>query len=110
MSVGDALHVVVVGVLSHSAVEEGPGEIVHGILLVLDGLGHDLGVEMIMQTVVKMALYGKRLVEEFLEEILLGCLTEQHTLGISVLSKEKKLNQGNCESKKNQSISFLLNQ
>ena len=32
MSVGHTLHVVVVGVLGHSSVKEGPGQVVHSIL------------------------------------------------------------------------------
>lgn len=42
MPVGAAAHVVVVGVLCEPAVVEGPREVVHGILLVLDRLRHHL--------------------------------------------------------------------
>ena len=79
------LHVVVVGVLGHPPVEEGPCEIVHGVLFVLNGLCHNLGVEMVMKTMVEMTLYRERLIQELLEEILLCCLTEQHALSIRVL-------------------------
>lgn len=64
------LQVVVVGVLRHAAVQEGPGEVVHGILLVLDGLGDDLGVEVVVHTVVQVRLHRQRLIQELLEEIL----------------------------------------
>ena len=50
------LQVVVVWVLGHPAVEECPGEVVDGVLLVLDGLRHDLGIEVIVEEVVKMGL------------------------------------------------------
>ena len=45
---GDALQVVVVGVLCHATVEEGPGEVVNGVLLVLDSLGHCLSIEVVV--------------------------------------------------------------
>ena len=48
------LQVVVVGVLGHPAVQEGPGQVVHGVLLVLDGLGDDLGVEVVVHAVVQV--------------------------------------------------------
>ena len=50
------LQVVVVWVLCHPSVDEGPCEIVHRILLVLYGLGHYLSVEVIMKEVVQMGL------------------------------------------------------
>lgn len=64
------MQVVVVGVLGHTAVEEGPCQIVHGVLLVLHGLGDDLGVEMVMEAVVQVRLHWQRLVQELLEEVL----------------------------------------
>ena len=64
------LQVVVVGVLRHAAVQEGPGEVVHSILLVLDGLGDDLGIEVVVHTVVQVRLHRQRLIQELLEEIL----------------------------------------
>ena len=66
--VGDSCQVVVVGVLSHSSIDEGPGEVVHRILLVLNRLGHDLSVEVIVHAVVQMGLNGEWLVEELLEK------------------------------------------
>ena len=50
------LEVVVVWILCHSSVDEGPGEIVHCILLVLDGLCHNFSVEVIVKEVVEMGL------------------------------------------------------
>ena len=64
------LQVVVVGVLGHAAVEERPGEVVHGVLLVLHCLGDDLGVEVVVETVVQVGLHRQRLVQELLKEIL----------------------------------------
>ena len=58
VSVGDALHVVVVGVLGHSSVQECPGQIVNSILFVLNSFSHNLCIEMIMETVIKMGFYG----------------------------------------------------
>lgn len=46
------LQVVVVGVECHSPVEEGPGKVVDSILLVLNGLGHHLRTEVVMEEVV----------------------------------------------------------
>lgn len=46
------MQVVVVGVLGHTAVEECPRQIVHGVLLVLHGLGDNLSVEMVVEAVV----------------------------------------------------------
>ena len=62
-----------------------PGEVVDGVLLVLDGLGHDLGVEVVVKAVVQMGLDGQGLVQELLEEILLGVLTHEYALGVRVL-------------------------
>lgn len=64
------LQVVVIGVLRHAAVQEGPGEVVHSILLVLNGLGDDLGIEVVVHTVVQVRLHRQRLIQELLEEIL----------------------------------------
>ena len=50
------LEVVVVWILCHSAVEEGPGEVVHGVLLVLDGLCHHLCIEVVVKEVVQVGL------------------------------------------------------
>ena len=57
MPVRHALQVIVVGVLCHTAVEECPRQVVHGFLLVLYRLGDDLRGEVIVKTVVQMALW-----------------------------------------------------
>ena len=54
------LEVVEVGVLGHSAVEEGPGEVVHCVLLVFHRLGHHLRVEMVVHEVVQIRLQTER--------------------------------------------------
>src|SRR4029434_5025200 len=59
-----SMQIVVVGVLRHAPVEEGPGQVVDGVLLVLDGLGDDLCVEVVMETVVQMRLHPRRLLIE----------------------------------------------
>ena len=56
MAVGHALQVVVVWVLRHAAIEEGPGEVIHRVLLVLHRLGHYLSIEVVMQEVVQVGL------------------------------------------------------
>ena len=50
------MQVVVVGVKSHSAVEEGPGEVVNSILLVLNCLGHHFCIEVVMEEVIQVGL------------------------------------------------------
>ena len=64
------MQVVVVGVLGHAAVEERPGQVVHGVLLVLHSLGDDLSIEVVMEAVVQVRLHRQRLVQELLEEVL----------------------------------------
>lgn len=64
------LQVVVVGVLGHTAVEERPGQVVDGVLLVLHGLGDNLGVEVVMEAVIQVRLHRQRLVQELFEEVL----------------------------------------
>lgn len=73
------MQVVVVGVLGHAAVKERPGQVVHGVLLVLHRLGDDLGVEVVVEAVVQVGLHRQRLVQELLEEVL-------HTQGKQPLS------------------------
>ena len=79
------LHVVIIWILSHPPVKEGPSEVVNSVLFIFNGFGDNLCVEMIMETVIKMTLDGKRLVKELLEEVLLGGLTEKDALCISIL-------------------------
>ena len=74
------LQVIVVRVLRHPPVQERPGQVVHGVLLVLDRLCDDLSVEVVVQRVVQVALHRDRLVEELLVEVLAGGLTEQDAL------------------------------
>ena len=50
------LQVVVVGVLGHPPIDEGPCEVVNCILLVLNSLGHYLCVEVVMEEVVQVRL------------------------------------------------------
>ena len=54
------LQVVEVGILCHSAVEEGPGEVVHCILLVLNRLGHHFRIEVVVHEVVQVRLRVRR--------------------------------------------------
>ena len=84
------LQVVVIGVLGHAAVQEGPGEVVHSVLLVLDGLGDDLGVEVVVHAVVQVRLHWQRLIQELLEEILWErtSMTLQYTVKDSTVTKE----------------------
>ena len=64
------LQVVVIGVLCHSAIQKGPGEVVHSILLVLNGLGDNLSIEVVMHTVVQVRLYWQWLIQKFFKKIL----------------------------------------
>lgn len=64
------LQVVIIGVLGHTAVQECPGQVVHSILLVLHRLGDDLGVKMVVETVVQVRLHRKGLIQELLKEVL----------------------------------------
>ena len=54
------LQIVVVGVLRHAAVDEGPCQVVDCILLVLYRLGNHLGVEVVVETVVQVGLLGRK--------------------------------------------------
>lgn len=83
------LQVVVIGVLGHAAVQEGPGEVVHSVLLVLNGLGDDLGIEVVMHAVVQVRLHRQRLIQELLEEILWErtSMTLQYTVKDSTVTK-----------------------
>lgn len=56
------LQVVVIGVLGHAAVQKGPREVVHSILLILNGLGDNLSIEVVMHTVVQVRLYWQWLI------------------------------------------------
>lgn len=42
------LQTVVVRILRHSSVNESPCKIIHGVLLVLNSLCHDLSIEVVM--------------------------------------------------------------
>ena len=64
------LQIVVVGVLCHAAVQKSPGEVVHSILFILNGLGDNLSIEVVMHAVVQVRLYWQRLVQKLLKEIL----------------------------------------
>lgn len=64
------LKVVVIWVLCHPAIQKGPGEVVHSILLVLNGLGDNLSIEVVMHTVVQVRLYRQWLIQKFFEKIL----------------------------------------
>ena len=66
-------------------VDEGPSEIVDGVLLVFDGFGDDFGVEVIVEAVIEMRLDRQRLVKELLEEVLLGGLAENHAFAVGIL-------------------------
>mmetsp|Transcript_117329 Transcript_117329/g.373812 ORF Transcript_117329/g.373812 Transcript_117329/m.373812 type:complete len:986 (+) Transcript_117329:1016-3973(+) len=76
--VSDALQTVVVRVLGEAPVVERPGEPVHRVLLVLDGLHHDLSIHVIGHALVQVALHGQRLVDELFVILLLGVLRQQH--------------------------------
>lgn len=83
----DPLQVVVVRVLRESPVQERPRQVVDGVLLVLDGLRDDLCVKVVVHPVVEMALHGQRVVQELLEEVLLGALAHQNALRVVVLQR-----------------------
>lgn len=95
------LQVVVVGVLCHATVEEGPREVVHCILLVLNGLGDHFSIEVVVKKMIEVGLrergkerqgykherdgglvthlHWQRLIEKLLVELLLRGLAHQHS-------------------------------
>mmetsp|Transcript_57678 Transcript_57678/g.103594 ORF Transcript_57678/g.103594 Transcript_57678/m.103594 type:complete len:900 (+) Transcript_57678:1228-3927(+) len=73
----DALQAVVIGVLRQSAIVEGPCQPVDCILLVLDGLHHDLRIHVVCHSLVKVAFHWQRLIDELLVVLLLGVLGQQ---------------------------------
>ena len=54
------LKVVEVWVLCHPSIEEGPREIVHSILLVLNRLGNHLSIEVVVKEVIQVRLGRER--------------------------------------------------
>ena len=76
----NALEVVVVRVLGHPTIQERPGKVIHGILLVLNSLGHNLSIEVVVEAMVQMRFHWQGLVQKLLEQILLGHLTHNHCL------------------------------
>mmetsp|Transcript_7833 Transcript_7833/g.24168 ORF Transcript_7833/g.24168 Transcript_7833/m.24168 type:complete len:447 (+) Transcript_7833:883-2223(+) len=71
-----ALQVVEVRVLREAPVEERPRQVVDGVLLVLDGLGHDFRVQVVVQRAVYARLDGQRLVQESPQGLLLRRVAE----------------------------------
>jgi len=76
------LEIVVVRVLGHAPVEEGPCEIINGVLFVLNGFGHNFSVEVIVKAVVQVTFDGQWLVQELFVKVLLRRLAKQNTLAI----------------------------
>eukprot|EP00053_Salpingoeca_punica_P020083 m.207382 g.207382 ORF g.207382 m.207382 type:complete len:978 (-) comp17788_c0_seq1:3740-6673(-) len=66
-----ALQRVVVWIVRHAHIEEGPRQVVDGVLLVLDHARDNLCVEVVVDHVVQVRLDRQRLVEELLEKVLL---------------------------------------
>lgn len=64
------MQVVVVWVLGHTAVEEGPGQVVHSVLFILHRFSNNLSIEVVVEAVVQVRLYRQRLIQELLEEVL----------------------------------------
>lgn len=60
------MEVVVVGVLQDPAEEEGPGEVIHSVLLVLHCASADLSHKMVVKRMVKVTLNRERLEQELL--------------------------------------------
>jgi predicted thioredoxin/glutaredoxin len=95
VTVRRALHVVVVGVRDETTVHPCPSQPVDGILLVLDGLGDDLGVEVVVEGEVKMRLDRETLVEELLEE-LLADLREKGNVSFDLKGKRGRREKRTC--------------
>ena len=93
------LQVVVVGVLSQAAVEEGPGEVVHRILLVGDDFGHNFCCNVVMQGMIQVALHRERLEQELLVVLLPGCMAHEHTPASHVQFFSKAGLQVSCTTK-----------
>ena len=69
---------VVRGVAGEAAVKVGPGKEVDAVLVRPDGLGDDLGVEVVVQLLLQARLDGEGLVQELAVEGLLGLVHEDH--------------------------------
>ena len=91
------LEVVVVWVLRHSAVEEGPGEIVHCVLLVLYRLGHYLCTEVVMQAVVQVALQASTTVMWL--HTMMMMMTWVGVKNFGFTEKQKNIEQGSTKLK-----------
>ena len=50
------LQVVVVGVLRHATIEEGPSQVIYCILLVFNRLGNNFSTEVVMYEVIQVGL------------------------------------------------------
>mmetsp|Transcript_717 Transcript_717/g.1490 ORF Transcript_717/g.1490 Transcript_717/m.1490 type:complete len:233 (+) Transcript_717:1662-2360(+) len=70
--------VVVVGVEGQAAVVKRPREVVHGVLLVLDGARHHLGADVVRDEVVQVALHGEGLEQKLFVILLARCVAHEH--------------------------------
>ena len=77
--------VVVVGVLAQSAVVERPGEIVHRVLLRLDGSRHNLRRHVIVKEMVEVGLNREGFVQEFLVVLLPRRVAQQDAHAVVVV-------------------------
>lgn len=73
-----ALQIVVIGVLCQTSVHESPGQVVDGILLILNGLCDDLRTHVVVKEMVQVRLDRKGFVQEFLEKKLLWSVAKEN--------------------------------
>lgn len=78
------LQIIVVRILRHPTVHERPRQVIHRVLLVLDGPRDNLRVEGVVQEMIQMRFDRQRIQQEFQEKLLLGRLAHQHANGLLV--------------------------
>jgi hypothetical protein len=87
LPVRNTLQVVIIGILCQATVQECPCHVIDSILFVLNCLCDNFCVKVVMHAMIKMALYGQRLVQELFEEIFLSILTHEDALGVVIVHR-----------------------
>ncbi|KAG5462685.1 MAG: LOW QUALITY PROTEIN: hypothetical protein BJ554DRAFT_4068 [Olpidium bornovanus] len=90
VAVRSALQIIIVRILRHAPVEERPREVIDRVLLVLDRLRDDLGVEVVVQEVVEVRLHGKRLVQKLSVKVLPDRLAHDRALARFVVARARR--------------------
>ena len=85
-----AVHAVVVGVLHHSSVHEGPGEPVDYVLVLADVFGDDFVVDVVVEGVLQGAFYGDWFRYHLQKEIFLRRMHIQEALSLLINSNPRR--------------------